>query len=409
VDVPESKVGLTHILNGAILRGGTEQYPPSELAMVLDEKAVRLSVNCGEEESVIRLSVLKEEWEAGMELLAEVLTRPTFDTQILESVKSQVLTALSRQGGNARAVSMRESKIWHFKGHVYGRDPLAGKGSIPTIDSGDLKSFLKKHVTPANIVAAVSGDIDKDQAIKGIETLFQHLSNGGSSERFLDKPPPTPPVIALIDKPGQVQSQIILRLPGILRTDPDYWKMVLLMNVFGGNDSLLNTRLRDDLGLVYSTWFYQASKLKAGMLIGYIGCRGDRTALAIRETIKIMDALRKDIPKSDLEQKRLDTLNSFIFNVDTAAALVETYGRYYLRGEPLDTLERIQDSLMDVSRSDLIKLAGKYFDKNRLQVFIVGDKSTRVRTESGFEKSLEQEIKDLADEYGLPYEEIPWR
>jgi hypothetical protein len=32
--------------------------------------------------------------------------------------------------------------------------------------------------------------------------------------------------------------------------------------------------------------------------------------------------------------------------VDTKAELVDVYGRYHLRKEPLDTLERIQDAFM---------------------------------------------------------------
>ena len=77
----------------------------------------------------------------------------------------------------------------------------------------------------------------------------------------------------------------------------------------------------------------------------------------IRETVKIMKVLQKDVPSEELEQKRLDVLNSFVFNVDTPKALVDVYGHYYMRGEPLDTLERIQDAFMGATREELIDLA----------------------------------------------------
>jgi len=144
--------------------------------------------------------------------------------------------------------------------------------------------------------------------------------------------------LVLIQKPGQVQSQVSLGLPSVKRTHPDYWKISLLMNLFGGSDSLMYTRLRDDLGLVYSAGFYQTYKWNAGILSGYIGCKGDKTAAAIAQTIEIMNSMRQDIPAKELEQKRLDALNSFVFNVDTPVDLVNVYGRYYMRNEPLDTL-----------------------------------------------------------------------
>ena len=193
------------------------------------------------------------------------------------------------------------------------------------------------------------------------------------------------------------------------RTHPDYWKVSLLMNVFGGSDSLLFTRLREDLGLVYGAWFFQTYKWRAGILVGHIGCKGDKTVDAIRETTQIMSALRKEGPKKDLEQKRLDTLNSFIFNVDTPAALVDTYSRYYMRNEPLDTLDRIQDAYINANVEELESLAREFLHPNKLQIFVVGDKTTKVTKEEGKEITLEEDLKALANELGLLFKEIPLR
>jgi len=104
--------------------------------------------------------------------------------------------------------------------------------------------------------------------------------------------------------------------------------------------------------LVYAAWFYQTYKWKAGILVGYIGCKSDRTGESIAETINIMRALQKEVPQESFELKRLDNLNSFVFNVDTPHDLVEAYGRYYMRKEPLDTLDKIQDAFIGASRTE---------------------------------------------------------
>jgi predicted Zn-dependent peptidase len=196
-------------------------------------------------------------------------------------------------------------------------------------------------------------------------------------------------------------------MPSVKRTHPDYWKISLLMDIFGGNDSLMYTRLRDDLGLVYSAGFYQTYKWKAGMLLGFIGCKGDKTGAAIKETLDIMMMLQADIPEQELELKRLDALNSFVFNVDTKAELVEVYSRYW--NEPLDTLERIQEAFFQASRSDLRQLAQKVLDPTKIQIFVVADKMTTVKTVAGNESTLEQNLIALADSLGLPYKEISLR
>ncbi|MBT8369995.1 MAG: insulinase family protein, partial [Deltaproteobacteria bacterium] len=409
VDVAESKSGLTALLGDSIIRGGTETYSPAELALVLDENAIRIGVAVGEEEAVIHLSVLKNDWQTGLTLLREILTKPRFDPQVLSIVKNQQLTELKRQGENAQEVAGREREIWYFKGHPYGRDPLDGLRTIPTISREDLKQFLAKYFVPSNMVAAIAGDIDKETVRSGLTHFLKALPQAQAPQRKLADPEKTSPILALIHKPGQVQSQIAMSLPSVKRTHPDYWKISLLMNIFGGSDSLMYTRLRDDLGLVYSAGFYQTYKWSAGMLFGYIGCQGDKSAAAIEETIKIMKLLQQEVPRTELEQKRLDALNSFVFNVDSPADLVNVYGRYYMRNESLDTLEKIQDAFFSVSQKEIRRLAREYFNPRQIQIFVVGDKLIKVKSPQGDESTLAEMLMALAESLELPYREIELR
>ena len=95
--------------------------------------------------------------------------------------------------------------------------------------------------------------------------------------------------------------------------------------------------------------------------------------------------------------------------VDTPADLVDVYARYQLRNEPLDTLGRIQDAYFSADAEELRALARRYLDPQKLQIFIVADKHTKVGTSGGDELTLEQNLMQLADSLGLPYREIELR
>jgi len=409
VDVDPSKIGLTDVLNRSIIHGGTERYTPSELALVLDENAIRLNIGIQEEETVIQLSVLKDDWKFGLRLLTDILTHPRLEPQIFDIAKMQEITSLKRQGGDAQAVAGREREIWHFKNHPYGRDPLMGLQTIPAITPEDVKMFMTEYFVPANMVIAIAGDVEKKEVVAGLSEFLQALPSRSAPERNLEDPRETPPTLTLIHKPGQVQSQVTLSLPSVKRTHPDFWKISLLMNILGGGDSLIFNRLRNDLGLVYSAGFNQTYKWSAGALFGYIGCKGDKTVPAIRETVAIMKSLRQNVPHDELQQKRLDALNSFVFNVDTQSDLVKVYGRYYMRHEPLDTLEKIQDAFFNASPDELNQIAQKYLDPQKLQIFVVADKLIKLKNDAGDDITLEEDLKTLAQFLGVPYREIELR
>jgi len=144
-------------------------------------------------------------------------------------------------------------------------------------------------------------------------------------------------------------------------------------------------------------------------LIGYIGCKGDKTTMAIAETVDIMRQLRRRIPQDELERKRLESLNSFVFNVDTPHDLVTTYARYRMRGEPLDTLERIQDAYIDASTPELEEMARRYLDPERIQVFVVADKTIPVSRNQNGVQTLGEDLGRLAAQLNLTYREIELR
>jgi predicted Zn-dependent peptidase len=287
---------------------------------------------------------------------------------------------------------------------------MLGLDTIAQIEPADLREFLKTYFVPSNMVVTVAGDITEQDAVSGLRQLLAALPQTRAPKRALPDPKPNEPVLALIHKPGQVQSQVIINLPGPKRTQADYWKLRLLIDIFGGSDSLMYTRLRDDLGLVYSAGFYQTYKWQAGMLIGYIGCKGDKTGLAIADTVRIMRSLHRGIPPREFELKRLDALNSFVFNVDTPADLVNVYGHYRLRGEPLNTLERIQDAYLSADRGTLRRLAQAYLAPERIQIFVVADKGIRVQSEDDDrQETLEEDLKNLAMQLNVDYREIELR
>jgi len=103
----------------------------------------------------------------------------------------------------------------------------------------------------------------------------------------------------------------------------------------------------------------------------------------------------------------MDVAHSFVFNVDTPTP-GETYGRYHMRGEPLTPLTESR-RLHQAKQEELESLAANFLDPRRLQIIVVGDKTTPVNKESGKVISLEEDLKPLPRNSIFPYTELPLR
>ena len=60
VDLQDSKAGLADLLDTTIIRGGTESRSPVELAVLLDDNAIKMGVDIGLEETAVKLSVMSQ-------------------------------------------------------------------------------------------------------------------------------------------------------------------------------------------------------------------------------------------------------------------------------------------------------------------------------------------------------------
>jgi hypothetical protein len=49
------------------------------------------------------------------------------------------------------------------------------------------------------------------------------------------------------------------------------------------------------------------------------------------------------------------------------------------------------------------------FDLQKIQIFVVGDKSIKVQSQSGKEITMEEDLMALAEKFSLPYQEIKLR
>ena len=64
---------------------------------------------------------------------------------------------------------------------------------------------------------------------------------------------------------------------------------------------------------------------------------------------------------------------------------------------------------MRATKDELHRLAAELLTPKKIQIFVVADKSTNVRSADGQQITLEDDLKVLADKLNLPFRELALR
>ena len=375
---PGDKTGLASVAGSVMRSGGTTSISGDKLDDLLDRMGAEVETGIGEDAGSASAFSLKENAPQVIHLLADVLRNPAFPQDKIDLAKTEIVDGISRRNENKDGIAQRElRRILYGKDSPYGR--LEEYDTVNAITRADLVAFHKMYYQPENVVLGVWGDFKAADMRALIEKEFGSWPKGGQPI------PPVPEVepaaksrsgIYVIDKPDVNQSTVMIAALGGKRNDPDFYAASVLTQVLGGGfSSRLFNRVRTQEGLAYST----GSAWGAGY-----DMPGDYMAMASTKsgsTVKALNVIKEEIHKigesevtaAELQQAKDSILNGIAFDFDSTGKIVTRLLQYEYYGYPADFLQRYEDNVRKVTKAELLTVAKKYWDTNKMFVLIVGN------------------------------------
>src|SRR5947209_9264721 len=147
-------------LTGRMLRQGTENIGKSALAEELDGMGAGLSVDVGYALVVISIKCLSGDFNRAMEIMSELVRRPTFPADELERLKGQLLTDLKEMDDNTRVVSERTwRELTYPASHPMHRLTVGTAESVQAANRDELNAFRAAWYGPNQTTLIVVGDV----------------------------------------------------------------------------------------------------------------------------------------------------------------------------------------------------------------------------------------------------------
>lgn len=369
---PASKIGLA-ALTGQVLRtGGTTSKTGDELDKELETMAATVETGIGQSSGYITVSVLKEDIERGLEILADILMNPAFREDKLNLVKVQQKSSISRRNDNIGSITNRE-----FYKLIYGKEsPYARHTEYATIEAitrDDMVDFYKKYFYPNNTIMAVWGDFEYADMVAKLKKYLEPWNKGEVGVI------PFPKVeyeykytVNYINKPDVNQSNIMIGHIGGLMDNPDY-SALSVMNSILSFDRMFK-KIRTDEGLAYSVWGAYGSGFRSpGVFSSGAQTKSESTVYAIGLMLKEMKRITEEqVTDEELAKAKDQYLNSYVFDFDSRPKIVNRMMTYAYFGYPLDFTEKLKKDIEKVTKSDVLRVAKKYLRPDKVQILVVG-------------------------------------
>jgi zinc protease len=348
------------------------------LADALDLLGARLSTGSGTDAAQTNLYVLRQNFPAALRIMADVVTRPDFPEREVSRLRDERLTALARARDEATTIANNAfAALVYGTQHPYGRVPTAE--ATRGLDRGRVAAFHAARYRPETSTLILVGDVDPAAMQPMIAEAFGGWRAQGSASTAAE--PPQAPSIArtvvyLIDKPGAAQSEIRIGHPGVPRSSPDYFPLLVMNTMLGGTfTSRLNTNLRETHGWAYGASSSFQMLRGAGPFTARAGVQTNATDSALVEFFREINRIRTEAVTAEELQKiknfvalRLPDQLETTQDVSTQLAALEIYG--------LDAsfFDDYVQRVMAVTADDLRRVANQYVRPDRSVVVVVGDR-----------------------------------
>ncbi len=373
---PDEREGLAN-LTAELLRQGTETQTAAQIAEELDFVGGSLDVDVNTDFTAVTAEFLRKDFATGLDLLAEIVLRPTFPAEEVERARKNALAKILRARENPLIIANQAFEAFLYKSHPYGRPVHGTEASVGTITREDIVGFHQGNYRPETTILAVVGDFTVDEMASKLTMAFGDWTVGSTSSLAKRSLPGQPEKwqILVVDKPDVTQTQIRLGSLGIDRRNPDFHAIQVANTVLGGSfTSRLVDEIRVNRGLTYGIGsFFDARAERGPFAIATFS----KNATAL-ETLQVaLDELKKfrdqGATPAEIEKAKNYLAGLFVLDLQTPESLADKMSDIEFYGLPLDFVDSYQERIRAVTLLEVNRAAREYFPYENLAIVVVTD------------------------------------
>jgi predicted Zn-dependent peptidase len=365
---PDAKAGISHFIEHLLFKG-TEHYSAYDIARIFDEMGGEPNAATSKEHTFVHARFLDEHLDRAFEVLAEMVTQPSFAN--LDAEREVVLEEVAMYEDSPPELIHDHLTEAVFGEHPLGRPIIGYSGTLRRQDRRTVAAYHHRHYTNPAMVVAAGGNVDHDRLCA---LTAAHFPAGGGSR----SPQPVavshdPRHVALFTRKDTEQYHVCLGGPAPPRDDPRRYALWVVDTILGGSwSSRLFQEVRDERGLAYSVYSYTSLYSDVGMAAVYFGSREEGVGEALRLILQELGSIVRHVPDDEIARAKNHLKGQLVLSMESPQSRMQALGRSILFGMPVLSVDELLAEIDAVTAAGVAEVAAEFYDVSRWSAACIG-------------------------------------
>jgi predicted Zn-dependent peptidase len=329
--------GISHLLEHMAFKG-TKKRTARQIAETIEAVGGDLNAATSVESTGYFARVLKADVPLALDVLADILSEPTFDPEELrreQNVITQEIGATEDAPDDLVFDRLQETAFPH---QPIGRSILGTPETVRSFSAKSLRTYLARNYRAPTMLVAAAGAVDHQQIVDDAERRFASFIGP-------DAPEPEPARFGggtRVETRDLEQVHIALALQGLPVRDPQLYSLQVFTSVLGGGmSSRLFQEVREIRGLCYTIQAFHMPYSDIGMFGLYAGTDETDAPELMRVVIDQIENATETLNETEIARAKAQMKAGLLMALESSEARLGQIARQMLafdRPIPLDEI-----------------------------------------------------------------------
>lgn len=362
--------GVSHLIEHLTFKG-TKTKTAREIAEELDLIGGQVNAFSAKEYTFYYARVIEKNIKKAIDLLLDIVFFPKISKEDFEKEKRVVLEEIKMYEDSPDEYIHDLLPLKMIKNNSYNLPILGTKESLNKLSYTDLIEYYKNFYKTSNTFISIAGKFNKN-FIK--DFLIEKLKDENISY-IKDLP------ASMLFNTGHFhldrsieQSHLLISFPGVSQLANERFPLSLLNNILAGNmSSRIFQKVRENLGLAYSTFSYLVHYKIGGTISIYAGCAPENLLIVYENIIDEINKIKKHgITDRELEIAKNQYLSSIYLSLENTYNRMLRMAKYEFYFEKNIKIDELTKKIENIPKSTVIDMAEKYLDLDKRFIITLG-------------------------------------